>query len=262
MKYRYRAALLAMAIVPLAAHSESYTCVSFEYPPLIQKGADGKSEGLAVDIVTSVFKQMGHTVKVELYPWGRSLSMAKYGETDCIFTLYRSAEREESLDFSHESLIPQIIYFYAKKGSPHTFSGDIDALKGLRIGTAHKINYGPRFEEARPKLTIDEAPTIEQNFKKLAIGRIDLIPSNLYTASSTLEQPGLKEYAGQIVKLPTPVESVASHIAFPKMRKLTALRDRFDAELKKFVASGEYKRLLEKYRIERTPELARFLQSK
>lgn len=41
-----------------------------------------------------------------------------------------------------------------------------------------------------------------------------------------------------------------SYIAFPKTKKLTALRDAVDAEFRKFAASGEYRRLLEQYRLE------------
>jgi polar amino acid transport system substrate-binding protein len=111
-------------------------------------------------------------------------------------------------------------------------------------------------------LAPDEAATIEQTFIKLAIGRVDIVPSNLYTATSTLALPSLRSHAGNIVKLPIPIESVTSHIAFSKARQLTSLRDRFDAELKKVVTSGEYRALLDKYQIERTPELERFLEVK
>lgn len=262
MKTRHTIALLALSAFSLCAHSEQYTCVSFEYPPLIYKGADGRSEGLAVDIVSSVFKQMGHSMTVELYPWSRSLASIRLGEKDCIFTIYRSPEREQFLDYSNESIAPQIVYFYTRKDSNVSFNGDLEALKKLRIGTAYKVNYGPKFEDMRARLNIDEAPTIEQNFKKLVIGRVDLIPSNLYTAASTMEQAGLKEYAGQIVKLPIPIENVPSYIGFAKLRKLGALRDGFDAEFKKFVASGGYKRLLEKYRLADTQEFSSFLQKK
>ena len=262
MNYKHSLALLALASCSLCAYAEQFTCVSFEYPPLIHRGMDGRPEGLAVDIVGAVFKQMGHSMTVELYPWGRSLASIQAGEKDCIFTLYRSAEREQFLDYSTESIVPQIVYFYAKKGSSASFNGDLGALNGLRIGTAYKVNYGPKFEEMRARLNIDEAPTIEQNFKKLAIGRVDLVPSNLYTATSTMEQPGMKELADNIVKLPVPIENVPSYIGFAKSRKLAALRNSFDIEFRKFVASGEYKRLLDKYKLADTPEFSKFLRQK
>lgn len=255
-------AFLAGLAFSLNAIAETYTCVSLDYPPLIQRGEYGHAEGLAVDIVTKAFAQLGHAVKVEIYPWARSLAMVRKGEADCIFTIYHSAEREKFLDFSNESIIPQIVYLYARKDSEAVFTGDLHALKDWRVGTAHKINYGPRFEEARAKLSIDEAPTIAQNFRKLVIGRVDLVPSNLHTASVALAAPELRSDAANIVRLPVPVESVASYVAFSKAKKLAALRNSFDVELRKLLASSEYRRLLEKYRIEHTPELERFIESR
>ncbi len=262
MNYPHRLVLLALCASSLCAHGEQYACVSLEYPPLIHKLADGRTEGLAVDIIGAVFKQMGHSINVEIYPWSRSLASIQAGEKDCIFTIYRSPEREQFLDFSNESIVPQIVYFYAKKGSSVSFNGDLEALGGLRIGTAYKVNYGPKFEEMRSRLNIDEAPTIEQNFKKLAIGRVDLIPSNLYTATSTMQRPGVKELADSIVKLPVPIENVPSYIGFSKLKKLAALRNNFDIEFRKFVASGEYKRLLDKYKLADTQEFSKFLRQK
>jgi polar amino acid transport system substrate-binding protein len=255
-------ALCVLALLPLRAWADRYTCVSFEYPPLIQSGSDGRPAGLAVEIVSRVFQQMGHSMKVDLYPWARSLAMVKHGDADCIFTLYHSPEREQFLDYSNETLLAQTIYLFARKGTSVSFNGDLSSLKGVQIGTAHKVNYGPRFEEARPQLKIDEAPTIEQNFRKLAVGRIDVVPSHLYTAVSTLELPSLKPHAEKIVRIPTPVEIVPSHIAFPKVKNMTALRDAFDAELRKLVASGEYRRLLDRYKIESAPEAARLVNTR
>lgn len=187
----------------------------------------------------------------------------KIGEADCIFTIFRTAEREEFLDFGNQSVIPQIVYFYAKKeGGDAYFNGNFDEIEKLRIGTAFKVNYGPKFEEARARLHIDEAPTIEQTFKKLAVGRVDLVPSNLYTATAMLAKSSFTEFADKIVKLPIPIDNVPSYVAFSKLKRLTALCDQFDSALKKFIASNEYQRLLEKYRIENTPELTKFLQSR
>jgi polar amino acid transport system substrate-binding protein len=227
----------------------------------VHQGAGGPPQGLAVEVVDRVFRNMGDTMRVEIFPWARALALASQGNADCIFTLYHAPERERYFDYGNETLIPQIVYFYARKGVLVDFDGDMASIQGFSVGTAHQINYGPKFEQARQRLNIDEAPTIEQNFMKLARGRVDLVPSNLYTASSTLALASMQGYADRIVKLPVPVESVMSYIAFPKSRKLAALRDRFDATLRKFVLSGEYLRLLQRYNITIPPERERIAQS-
>jgi polar amino acid transport system substrate-binding protein len=87
------------------------------------------------------------------------------------------------------------------------------------------------------------------------------VPSNLITASSTLALASMKDHADRIVRLPVPVESVMSYIAFSKGRKLTTLRDRFDVELRKFVLSDDYHHLLQRYHIDIPPERERMAQS-
>lgn len=255
MVTRYSLLFLAAASLPVGA--ATLHCVSFEYPPLIHQTADRPPEGLAVDVVSAVLAQMGHTMQLDLYPWARSLALAYQGQVDCIFTLYRSPERERYLDYSQEPVATQVIYLYARKDLTVGFDGNLASLANLRVGTAHKVNYGPKFEEVRSRLTIDDAPTIEQNFLKLALGRVDVAPSNDHTASFTLELPALQQYAGRIVRLPVPVETVASYIAFPKKRGLAELRDRFDQQLRQFIGSAEYRRLLEKYSLNDPPKLAR-----
>lgn len=239
--------LLILSAVSLHARSEHYTCVSFEYPPLIQRGSGGEPRGAAVDIVSSVFRRMGDSVSVEIYPWGRALQLVQKGERDCVFTIYRSSEREKFLDFGNEVLVDQLVYFYARKNRVIWFDGDFTDIMGFRIGTAYKLNYGPKFENMRSKLIIDEAANIMVNFMKLAAGRIDLVPSNAYTASAILGDFGFSKFRDEIFRLPTPIERVPSFIAFSKAAKLGSLRDRFDVEFKKFVASGECKRILDQY---------------
>jgi polar amino acid transport system substrate-binding protein len=255
-------ALAAAILAPPCAHGTAFTCVALDYPPLIYKTGNGQPAGLAFDIVTRALQQLGHTVNVEIYPWSRALAMVQSGEADCIFTIYRTPERERFLEFSNESLVSQPIYLYAHKGREIHFDGDFDPIKGFRIGTAYKINYGPKFEQARSSLNIDEAPTIEQNFKKLAMGRVDLVPSYAHAAAFTLSSPALQGYADKIVRLPMPVDSVPSHIAFSRLMNLTALRDGIDAELRKISASGEYRQLLDNYRLDRAPDLAGLSEKK
>jgi len=244
--------LLAAVALPFTACGETYTCVSFEYPPLIHQAAGTRPEGLAVEIVDHVFRQIGENMRVKIFPWARALAMMKQGEADCIFTLYHAPERDVFLDYSNEPVIPQLVYLYTRAGNDIAFDGDIASLQGFRFGTAYKINYGPKFEQLRDRLHIDEAPTIEQNFMKLGLGRVDVVPSNVYT----LALPSMQGYADHIVRLPTLVESVMSYIAFPKTRNLCALRDRFDAEMRKFAQSPAYRQLLDRYNIERPPEFA------
>lgn len=257
--------LLAFMLLVLhhqRASAETYRCVSFEYPPLTtQLPGNAAASGFAVDLLKRLFAQLGADVAVKLYPWERAMTMVRQGDADCIFTVYRDPERERFLDYSEQLVSAQIIHLYARKDAGLSFNGDLKQIQPLRIGVVRQLRYGPRFEQLRPSLRTDEAGSIEQNFLKLAAGRVDLVPSNLPTALSTLALPTLRRDAAAIVQLSPHVEIVPDYVAFSKQRGLSALRDRFDLALKKFRTTAEYRRLLEKYQIESSLDLEKALES-
>lgn len=246
-------ALLAAACFACHARAESYTCVSYHSPPLAHMQGQRPS-GFAVEVVTRVFQRLGHTLEIEFYPWKRALEMAKAGLADCVFTISKSREYDQAFDYAAQSIVPQVVYFYARRGSRASFNGDIESIRQFRIGVASSFSYGPRFEAVRPGLQLDEASSVTSSLIKLAVGRVDLVPSNWYTASYALGSSAMRGYAEKIVMVPVPVESVPTFIAFPKSRKLAALRSAFNAELKAFVASAQYARLLSQYGLDHSPQ--------
>jgi polar amino acid transport system substrate-binding protein len=227
--------------------AEHYRFVTLEFPPLEYAGEDGTPQGIAVDIVTKIMNKLGHTVDVKLYPWARGLDMVKEGDADAIFTAYKNPERELFLDYSQQVLIPQIVCFYVKKGNPITFDGDLNTVKDKRIGIVSTISYGQKFDQFKPQLQLDRVEELEQNFKKLEAGRIDLVISNAYVAESTL---GKLQSTDSFTRLPQEVERVPSYIGFSKKRGLAALRDQFDQELIKLKESGEYTEIMKKYGVD------------
>jgi len=46
-----------------------------------------------------------------------------------------------------------------------TFNGDFSSLSKVRIGVLRNFSYGPEFDNARSKLLIDEANSMESNIK-------------------------------------------------------------------------------------------------
>ena len=250
---------LAMLLLHTPAIGKTYRCVSFEYPPLVTQAQGARPSGFAVELIELIFKKLDADMTVTLYPWERAMAMMRQGTADCIFTIYRVPERELFIDYSKQIIATQIIHLYARKGSDATFNGDLSLMRGRRVGVVRQINYGPRFERARRTFQIDEAATIEQNFRKLAAGRVDVAPSNLATATSTLALLEPSGEAAQIVQLSPPVEIVPSYLGFSKRRQLTQFRDQFDRTLRLFAKSAEYRRLLEKHRLESGLDLQKAL---
>lgn len=244
-----RAGILFMALsstTPAAA--DAYKMVTLDFPPLEYADDKGAAAGAAVELVREIMSEMRHNVAIDVLPWTRSLLLTKEGKADAIFTAYKNAEREAFLDFGNEILVPQVVSLYIKKGSKLTFKGDLKELRPYKIGTLNTISYGERFDKAKDnlKLQTERVEGLDQNFKKLAAGRIDYVISNRYSAAVELDRLKLD---GEVVELPQAVEITPSYIAFSKKNKLGALRDEFDKVLRGLKKSGRYHAILEKYKV-------------
>jgi len=227
--------------------AEHFKFATFEFPPLEYSENNKEQKGIAVEIVRLVMKNLGHTVTIDIYPWERSIRMAKEGHTDALFTAYRTPEREVFLDYSNEVLVPQIVALYIKKGDSFTYNGNIHALSGKKIGTMSTISYGTLLDRERKNLQTITSYTLESNFRMLERGNLDIVISNIYTGDYTLVKSGQSD---KIIRVTPEIERIASYIAFSKKKNRKDLRDQFDKELKRIKATGEYDVIFRKYGIQ------------
>lgn len=253
------AVFLLTLLVGAKAEAGDYRFVSLEFAPLIFTDDRGQPAGAAVEIVTETMRRLGHSVDIKVMPWSRALGLVRQGKADAIFTAYKNREREVFLDYMKEILVPQVISLYVKKGSPRKYTGDINELKGMTIGTLNTISYGEKFDTAKDKLKLrtERVETLEENFRKLAAGRLDYVISNRYSGELTVETLKLMR---DVVELPKAVEMTPSFVAFSKKRKLVPLRDAFDREIVEMRRSGRYQAILDKYRV-RAPAIETLTES-
>ncbi len=220
--------------------------VTLQYPPY-EYLEGNKVKGFAVEIVRETFKQMNQPIEIKLLPWARAISYIEQGKADAIFTAYKTPEREQFADYSHEILMPQTVSLFVKKGQSISFDGDLKKLSPYSIGVVNKVSYGRSIDSAIKSGLLPNtqlAGTGELNFKKLLAGRMDMAVSNKYGAWNILKK--LKS-ADQIQELTPEVQSVPSYMAFSKKRKLSNVRDKFDTALKALKKNGSYDKIIKDY---------------
>ncbi len=244
MKFRILSLVCALLMWSSYSWAETYRLVTLEFPPLEYSGANGKAEGIAVEIVEKIMANLGHQTEIMVLPWARALEMTRNGEADAIFTAYKNPEREKFLDYSKGVLVPQIVTLYVPKESNIEYDGDLLQLKDRRIGVVSTISYGKKFDSLRDRLKVDRSESLISNFKKLMAGRVDMVISNMYVADAEIKKMGLGD---RVKKLSPQVQSVDSFIAFSKAKGLSALRDRFDQEMQKLISDGTYAAIMAKY---------------
>jgi len=238
--------LLLTLLISISIFSEKIELVTFEFPPY-EYNEGGQAKGFVVEIVTEAFKRMGKEVDIKVYPWVRALYNIKKGDSDAIFTAYKNSEREKFADYSEEILMEQTVSLFVSANSRISYDGDLSKLRRNTFGVTRGMSYGEKFDEAAKDGTLenlDKVALLELNFKKLAVQRVDIVPSNKYIGMNLIRKNKLQN---KIRELEIPVQKVPSYIAFSKKRNLGELRDQFDKTIKEMRADGTYKEIIDEY---------------
>ena len=216
--------------------------VTLDYPPY-EYSEEGKVQGVAVDVVREIFRRMEVEIRIEAYPWARSLKMVQLGEADGIFTAYKTQERESFMDYMSQILMPQEVSLFALKSSGLREVTDLAKFADHRIAARHGVSYGQTFDQAVENgvLKLVHRVSDGDTIVRLLINRrADLAVFNRLGGYYRFRQLGV---ASEIVELKPSLQSVPSYLAFSKARKLADIRKRADQILSEMKQDGSYDRL-------------------
>lgn len=177
------------------------------------------------------------------YPWKRVLQSAENGQLDIILPLRINADRARYLRFSQAPAFENPIAVFVRKDRQIVYQG-WHSLKPYRGGISLGDIFGDGFDEyMTANLTVETAPDIASNIKKLELGRIDYFITGRYVGMAYLKKTNL---ADLMVDLPKPVSVSKIHIGFGK-RVPASLIKAMDRALQKMADSGASTALLKKW---------------
>jgi serine phosphatase RsbU (regulator of sigma subunit)/ABC-type amino acid transport substrate-binding protein/anti-sigma regulatory factor (Ser/Thr protein kinase) len=115
------AALLALVVVltgpaPLGA-ATTIRVGTYDNPPLIFRDAQGKAQGIYVDVLEHVARQEDWTLQYVEATWEQCLERLRRGEIDLLVAIADSEERTTLYDFSREPFIVNWAQVYVRPGS-------------------------------------------------------------------------------------------------------------------------------------------------
>jgi len=142
---------------------------STEYPPYY--GQELKNNGFITEVIKAAFKKVDYKVRVEFFPWLRCKTMAESGDSDGMYTLWYTEEREKWFVFSNPIPPHNAIGFYKETDREITFETYQD-LQPYIIGSVLGYAYSPEFMMA--ELRGSKLYTDEKLITKLVQGRVDL----------------------------------------------------------------------------------------
>ncbi len=221
-----------------------------EYAPHTSKKL--KHYGVDCHIVTEAFALEGITVKYNFFPGKRSFEMAQEGDVDATLPWVKREDRKKYFYYSDPIIRGGMDGFFHLKSFQFNWNckqPNYDDLKGIDIGAIIGYNYGPSFQNAEKlgKILVERIPTIEMNFRKLLLGRIELFMSQDDVGYFIL-QSKFKQKDVQLIThtLEDTKQTEDYHILFSKKKKKAKyFLEAFNRGLKRLKKNSKYNQFIQ-----------------
>ncbi len=176
--------LFSLGITGLVAAQELRLATGNEYPPFSdEKLLNG---GLTTDLVRRTYGQFSQPIDIEFLPWKRGYEETQAHRFLGTFPYTHNAERAAVFLYS-DPLFTMEEFFFTRRDAEIDYRQDED-LRGLRACKALGYNTKEiqRFLDAG-LITLQRVPRVENCFKMLALGRVDLVSADIFLAWQTAQ---------------------------------------------------------------------------
>lgn len=234
-------------MVPSAAGAQddkvTLECATNEFRPFGFE-ENGELGGVEVELIGEISRRLDQPINLQLMPWKRMIFAMQNGTIDCMFAAFRTPEREAFMDFTNVPFHVTSFAFFTHKDRPVEFES-LESLEGLTIGLVSGFNTSPKFDAAVEAglFKVEGANSVEANFKKLDLKRLDAVLFNRHVGEQALKTLNLKS----IRVHPRPLTATAAYLAFSKARGHADLIPGIDAVLFDILTDGTYEEIFRKY---------------
>jgi len=236
---------LMLSIQSQKSYARELIACGHPYYPPISWVQDQQVIGVAPAVVKLIFSELGYQVKLNTVGnWKRCLWEVKTGYADIVVAAYRIDSRESDFAFSQEFIVADPIGVFVNPNDNVNYHS-LNDLKGKTVG----LLFGDSFGDSLDKF-FDENNQIEyvsqgqQNFEKLANGRVDFMPLGIVTGKLQTKKLG---YSDQIVASAIKLETNNYYMALSPHSGLSLYLPYINKRLKQLHENGKILQLLAKY---------------
>lgn len=209
-----------------------------EWPPFLSESLP--QQGAVAHLIRDIFAEAGYNVSFSFLPWGRAYHDSANGKYAASAVWMLAEDRAKDFLYSESVLSEQFVFFYLKQ---RRFDWQqLTDLRGLVLGGGLGYSYGPAFDQALHNrvFKMSRVNSTEQNFRRLAAGRIDVFAEEISVGYYTLNHQ-LPELVDLINHHPRPLLINQSYLLFPqKSADSKQLLQLFNSQLQQFKQSGRY----------------------
>lgn len=234
---------LCSLILTTTGFCKTIEIVTTDFPPYVYI-ENNEIKGFNVDLLKEIFKQMDMEIKIKIMPWARALSRIEKGETDAMFPLFKTKEREIFTDYS-DAFTTEDTALFVLKDSPIKWNGNLNDLTQYRFGRVRGYSSGTKIDELikENKIILDEVDKTNKNIKKLLGGRFDIMIEAQYVALHELNKMGKSDK----VRMLAIVQQNLSHLGFSKKRNHISTIHNFNKILIKMKEDGTYQKIIDDF---------------
>jgi polar amino acid transport system substrate-binding protein len=242
--YRTLSALLVSFLIAsnLALAEETVTLSVSTSPPYSDRQLP--EQGLALEIVSYVFKRAGYSPEIKFDIWPRAMEGVSVGLIDALASAWYSPERAEEYLFSDPYLASKLILL--KLRSDRSNYSDVINLRGKRVGTQVDFAYGVDFDAVEGLRLVPENHAI-QNLLGLLNGNIDVVIGDQRTLAMQLHSylgGDIQKFEVVHINLPPRDRHVAASRAIEGEELLVSAFNKALAQTRK---DGSYQAILAKW---------------
>lgn len=177
-------ALILVLILPISnsfskdKKSQNITWMSEVYPPYNYKDEDGKTQGIAIELLEATFSHLNMTKTrkdIKIWPWARGYRKAQIpGKLNCIFSTTRTKEREPLFKW-FGPISKTTISLFAVSGSSKMVTSDMQLSNYKYAVIRDDIGDLTLRSLGVPDENIVKLSKIEQMIGMTLKGRVDFI---------------------------------------------------------------------------------------
>ena len=218
--------------------------VTEELPPYNYQ-EDGVAKGLSTEVVEAVLAETGLDADIVFYPWARSYLMAQSRKNTLIYSMARIPEREDLFEWVGV-VCPISTSFFKLASNQDLKINSLDDARQHLIGVTLK-NVNHIYLEAKGFSNFELESQDLINMRKLAHGRIDLVPFDEASFYYQVKRDGMDpDLFEPVFRL----EDLSKHLymAFSKSSD-PELVERFRVALRTIQENGVYDGIVARYQL-------------
>lgn len=216
------------------------------WPPFVIIEKDKPiTQGSWVVLLNTIFDDLpGYALNLKVTPWKRCLLQIEHGLIDGTFSHFKKPDRKVYMNFTKPLILDRSVVWYSTK----TFKDELiwnhfNDLMPYTLGIIQGENYSTEIDKliSNHKFTTQTVTSDTQNFKKLALGRIDIIIKNERVGLALISE---LKFTTKIKSAKKPAYAKKRYMSFTKKKNHSELIILLNKKITRMKSTGQIRKIL------------------